>query len=566
MNNQNNYLNDSYRENDELELKDLLDILIRRKVVIAGLSCLGILFGGVYASFQQKVWKGDFQIVVSEKSSPRDNPLASLLTNASSNVGNVLPGFDTNSKSLKTEVEILRSPSILFPIYEYVKEERLKKSGGKEFKKYSFNAWRKKNLTITLKKNTQILNLEYRDNDKELIVNVLNKISKAYQQYSGRDRNKGIENGLNYLDKQIEIYKKKDLKSIKEAQSYAIENDLIAYKMINTTGDERTIDITIGIEAERVRATNKLREIDQLIKQINQSTNLNESFLPVELEKDEVIREIEDLDVKISRLRANYKANDPELKNKIQIRKSLTRTAQERTLNSLKQKRIEAQAAVSSYSRPKEVIFEYRRLLREAMRNQSALDNLEIERTLLSLEKSKKEDPWELITKPTLLNTPIAPVKTTSMFVGLCIGFMASFMGAFIFEKKKNLLYNLDKIDNLINWPLLDIFEGNLIDGWDESLNLIDTGVLASKPNGRISLLKLGELDQELLDKFISKFKTVMNKRELIVTRDIREALKTDYQILLTSKGAITPEDITRVSKRISSQDNSVVGWIMIIK
>ena len=46
-----------------------------------------------------------------------------------------------------------------------------------------FSNWRKGNLKVELEKDT-ILNISYKDNNKDLIIPVLEKISSAYQEYS----------------------------------------------------------------------------------------------------------------------------------------------------------------------------------------------------------------------------------------------------------------------------------------------------------------------------------------------------------------------------------------------
>ena len=54
-----------------------------------------------------------------------------------------------------------------------------KKNTQKEFE--SFRDWNKDFLNMNLKKRTSILEISYRDSDKELIIPALNKIAKAYQ-------------------------------------------------------------------------------------------------------------------------------------------------------------------------------------------------------------------------------------------------------------------------------------------------------------------------------------------------------------------------------------------------
>ena len=70
--------------------------------------------------------------------------------------------------------------------------------------KLSFRKW-KKNLYVKLEKKSNILKISYLDNEKKLIIPVLNKISEKYQEYSGRDRLKSLTNAKKYLDEQVSI-------------------------------------------------------------------------------------------------------------------------------------------------------------------------------------------------------------------------------------------------------------------------------------------------------------------------------------------------------------------------
>ena len=115
-------------------------------------------------------------------------------------------GLKDNEDNLKTQVGILESPSLLKPIFDFVvekKELKTKKSN------VNYDFWKKNSLTIDLKKNTSILNIFYKDTDKQLIIPVLKKMSMAYQDYSGQSKKRREELTNNYLNEQVKIYKLK---------------------------------------------------------------------------------------------------------------------------------------------------------------------------------------------------------------------------------------------------------------------------------------------------------------------------------------------------------------------
>ena len=113
------------------------------------------------------------------------------------------------------------------PVFDFVKQQ--KKLRGIDTQDWRYADWLKEKLTIKLVKGTSVLELSYRDTDKDLVLPVIQKISVAYQKYSGRDRERGINQGLQYLDQQIDIYGARSVESLRAAPG--IEHNLTALRM-----------------------------------------------------------------------------------------------------------------------------------------------------------------------------------------------------------------------------------------------------------------------------------------------------------------------------------------------
>ena len=156
---------------EEIDLNSLAIFIFRRKKIISLFAGLGFIYGLIYGIFSQKVWEGRFQIVLgnsqNEQSIINQNNVPSFLTKQ----------LNSNS-NLMTEVEILKSPSVLFDIFKYVKTQKNNLNPGSS-ERIRFDDWLE-NLEIKLKKSTSVLNLSYRDTDRQLILPVLEKISFAY--------------------------------------------------------------------------------------------------------------------------------------------------------------------------------------------------------------------------------------------------------------------------------------------------------------------------------------------------------------------------------------------------
>ena len=148
---------------DQVDLKEILNTFVRSKKIFTVFCVSGVFISLLIAVFTRRTWQGEFQIVL-EKSSSN----TSIVTSRNRQLAN-LAGLNAGADKLQTEVEILKSPSVLLNIFNYVKE--IKSPSGEKLR---FKSW-EKDLDIELEKGTSILNISYRDKNKKLILPVLNK-------------------------------------------------------------------------------------------------------------------------------------------------------------------------------------------------------------------------------------------------------------------------------------------------------------------------------------------------------------------------------------------------------
>ena len=72
--------------------------------------------------------------------------------------------------------------------------------------------------------------------------------------------------------------------------------------------------------------------------------------------------------------------------------------------------------------------------MREAKRDEATLIELENQFNLVKLEEARYEDPWELITNPTLMDKAVSPNLKLYLFFGLLVGLI---MGSIIASNKE---------------------------------------------------------------------------------------------------------------------------------
>ena len=237
--------------------------------------------------------------------------------------------------------------------------------------------------------------MAYRDTDKDLVLPVIQKISEAYQEYSGRDRERGIKQAIKYLDQQIEIYRKRSVKHLRAAQEYGFAQNLTSVREY----DEYDASNSLNIEVIRIEASNQIRNIDEQLKQLAQFDDNPEMLMYIgrtipELPSQGIPQQLDAIDTRLALLRAKYTDQDDSIRRLREKRRLLIDVFRQQTYGYLYAQRSAAKARMKSAERPKGVLIKYRELLRTAARDEATLTKLESERQILALEQARKEDPW----------------------------------------------------------------------------------------------------------------------------------------------------------------------------
>ena len=351
---------------DEIDLSQVFGSLKRRKALIAKITATSVFLTGLYAFTRKPIWEGQFEIVLASSKQPPSQAISLLQSNPG--IANLV-GISGGSNQLATEVEILESPSVLKPVFDFIKQK--KQQQGIDTQNWRYAGWLG-NLKIKLVKGTSVLELTYRDSDKELVLPVIQKISEAYQEYSGRDRERGIKQGIQYLDQQIEIYRKKSVRSLRSAQEYGIKQNLTALQGDSPSGAET--GNSLNIEAIRIAASNQIRNIEEQLKQLSQYENNPEHLMYFgrtipELASQGLPQKLDEIDERLALLQAKYTDQDDSIRRLFEQRRLLIDVFRRQTYGYLSAKRSEAQARLKSAERPKGVLIKYRELLRSAARD-----------------------------------------------------------------------------------------------------------------------------------------------------------------------------------------------------
>ncbi len=544
---------------DEIDLRELAAALQRHWRLIAKVAGGALALSTLYALSAPRVWEAEFQIVLASENNAGGR-LAQLA--AANPVLSSIAGLaDGGSKeSLATEVKVLESPSVLKPVFDFVR--RSKQRAGQNVDRMRFSDWLKNNLDVKLEKGTSVLNISYTDTDKNMILPVIQRISRDYQIYSGRGRRRDIANAVAYLKQTTADLTPKAEASMKRAQAYALSNGLGLTDGMPVVG---AVTSSGGntVEGNRQQAQAKVLLLQQQLAQARANGN-RVLFQAPQLDANaELYKQYQATEARLSDLRSRLRDNDELVRNLQRQRLSLIATLNRQTLGLLQGELATAEATLQASSRPKEVVLQHRELVRKAIRDEKTLAELENQLQLAQLEQAKKTQPWELISTPTMIDDPVAPKKGRIMALGLLAGLVAGCSAALVVDRRSGQVFSQDELQQLLPGPLLAHLNPADPTALDGHLTLLARGPLADSQ--RLGLIPVGLPSKgPQMRRLLTALRQRMPQTELHCDHDLIEAAKCDHQLLITSLGAPTRSQLVSLRQQLQLQGSPITGWLLL--
>lgn len=566
MNNIDNATNQKLiSSSEELDIRLIANFFVRNKLFVGSFSILFMVLFFIYSLTMKKIWEGQFQIVLKTEDANNNFNISSQFSRF----------IDVQKKNdLNTQVAILESPSVLEPTFQFVAWSKQKK--GSRFNASILN-WKKASLDIGLKKGTSVLNIKYIDQDKELIIPVLEKMTYAYQEYSGKNKKRIQELTKKFLNEQITLFKEKSSLSLKAVQDFAIEQDLSflgSQGKLNESSNDKQSAKTLGtllnidIEKIRVNAANEIRFIDNQLKKINELNDSEElqyigSTIPA-LVAEGLPQTLKNIEEQLVEMRSKYTEKDINIINLIEKRKLTMEFLKDRTIMYLKAYRLDVESRMEAAMRPKGVILDYKELLREAFRDESTLISLENQLGIIQLEEAKREDPWELITKPYVIDYPVAPSKTKIGLIGLIIGFLVGIFISLYKEKKSDIIFESQIIEDFLNTKVLETLDNTEITKNSEKIIFIKSLFQLNKYK-KVFVLYLDHNSKRFINliEILKENSDFPQEIKLISQKELIQVNKKDGLFLIASPKSLKYSQIYQLSNRISVFDLNIEGIIM---
>ena len=497
--------------NEEFDLNKYINIFKRRKYIFSIVTFLITSSGILYSFIKQPVYQGYFQIIVENENVSnliQRSPIMEKLNNYI---------FEDNSDT-KTQEAILKSPYVLKPVYEFVKE---KSYNNKKFDKLSYQIWLKTFLDIEFEEGTNILTIKFKNVDKKLIKSTLNLIASKYKDFSMKDREKGIKSGITYLKFQQEKFREKSLKSLKELNKFSINNGLV--------GDLDGI-VDFG---------NSNNDIDNSLVNIDKKNNFSDKSTS-NFRYSAQFKLLEDTEARFLELSSRLKPNS-------------------KTLTNLK---IKIQNLKESLKRPNEIILEFRELKRIAQRDEEFLENIEYNLSLLQLEQVKQLKPWQLITEPTFEDKIVSPKKAKIILLTFIVSLITAGGLSIIKENKEGKIYELDDFKRIIHFEFIDFF----LKKYPNLNELIIKNLYrnAEYQNKKIGFILLSEKFFEKDNSSIPEYIFTQYKFKIININTLSDIDKIEKIILIAEPGAIKYNNLQLIISYLKTFESNKFFWVYV--
>ena len=581
---------------ESIDFGRLLAALRRGWPLVAACSAGGLLSAAVLTARTPRMWQADFQIVLADDKG--SSGLGSLLSQggalgalvgAAGGLGGV-----GGASSQATELKILLSPSVLLPVFDYVKSQlpRDQRAG------LSLRGWAGA-VGAKAAKGTSVLDVTYQGTDPALVLAASRKLAETYQNYSGRKRQRSLQTLIRYLNDQLAIYKPRAEASRARAEAFANRYTLTSADAVPSSSGGSS---SVGVLGDGAGLGSLLSGISAIAGGSNagslkvQERELKRRILDLQFQQARVQRtgdrelinmtsgssmggmlgslvtgngassaNMQELDRVIAERRSRFQDNDPMVVNLQKQRQVLIGVMNRQLLQEISSAIRLAQSQLKALERPPGVVETFQKLSRDANRDANILQNLENNLEEQQLELARDSQPWELISAPTLSDRPIKPQPSRSLTIGLLAGLLAGAGGALLLDRRRGIVHHTDELLELLPYPLLGQLNSSHSERWSGQLDLLAHGPLQGCP--QVALIPagpVGERAAHLAQALQATLQQSDPAAQVLLGSDLLQAGRCQAQLLVAALGVAHKDALSQLQQDLLLQAKPVAGLVLL--
>ena len=427
-------------EEEKLDLSWLLGVVRRRFLVMAAATiALSALAGTaiVVTSKSIKVdYEGSFSLLVEPATA--EGLLSKQLNNSlAADFGRMnIEGI--NLVDYETQIRILRSPKMMQPVIQELRAWHPNMNYSELISKMSIN--RLSYEKDGKQQGTKILQVRYKDSDPKKIYGVLEKISKAYLEYSLQQRLLGINQAINFID--MEMPKLRERVEVLQLQVQRLrqQSNLFDPLLEGKSLSEQVQNIRNRQVEIRVQLKG-MRNLYQSYEKLLNENNPQGLLVTQGQAYNGIISQIQKIDADLSMKLAQYREDSlPVLalrKSREQLILTATRQAKEVVMENLETQIKEVESRDREMTALQKVLNQkirnfsvttrqYDNLNQELQVVSKSLSDFLAKREALRIDAAQQQIPWVLINPPEIpldnLGRPIpSTVKQTKKQLTLAV-------------------------------------------------------------------------------------------------------------------------------------------------
>jgi succinoglycan biosynthesis transport protein ExoP len=437
-------------EGNSWDARQLLDILQRRALVIAGVVTIVMGFAAYTTLKEKPIYQGNIQLLVEP-------------VNEDSNLGKVkVDNTNSNQPTLdyESQIQILKSPELMGSIVSEL---------GKTYPDITYDSL-VQSLTISQVGKTKIIDVKYVSHDPSRIKVVLDKIAKSYLDYSLEKQKTKLRQGVKFVDQQLPSIRNRVDLFQKELQIFRQRYDFISPE----TEAGQISNRFSGLSAQRATLNQQLA-----ISRAN-FANLNEeqgkivalNSTPAYQQLTTQLRQIE---VQISGELARFQPDNPSIQTLEDKRQNLLPLLQQEEKRVIGGKYAEAVTQLQSLEAQSQELSKaeqqaeqrakllpvlsrrYTELQRDLQIATESLNRFLTTRETLQIQVAQTELPWELIKAAVQPKVPVSPDIPRGLTLGLVSSLVLGLGVGLLLEKADNTYHGVGSLKEDIKLPILGI-------------------------------------------------------------------------------------------------------------
>jgi len=477
-----------------------LKTLRRKALLVFGITGLTTFAVFLNTLRNPLTYSGDFRLLVEPVTS------TDKLTDPSTIVRTEgVPDDNLFNVDYPTQLAILKSEGMLLSIAKEIEAGNAEVNLNKLTKKLEENLSVQR-LGDNRRDETKILEVAYTDLEPELAKQVLEVTAQKFINYSAEEQKKRINAGVKFIDERLSKLQKE--LSILQAEQKQLQRE---YQLIEPDARGQELFSQFHQLSQQQReVARQLRELEAGQNRLQKRLNLtpDEALVALTLSQDPnrvaLLEKLQEIETEVAITSARFKTNTPVLQEFKEQQQNLTDLLNQKTqqllgqisisvdsnspaleyqdptrLNQIEQlvdttnqiEELRSRYQSLTVSKEKvaeeaeqfpEIASQYKEIDQQLGLTNQIVNRLKSQREILRLEISQNQMPWELLSEPQI-NTDVNgnPVATTTdskkqLLAGVIGGMLLGSIAAFLIEKRQDIFYDSEDLQDKISAPLLE--------------------------------------------------------------------------------------------------------------